>query len=641
MDPLLLKYYERELQFIKEMGSEYAAEYPKIAGRLEIDSIETSDPYVERLYEGFAFLAARVQLRVDAQYPRFTQNLLNIIYPQFLTPTPSMAIVQFTADTQASLEEGETLARGTQIKSVLGEQDQTSCQYRTSQDVTLWPIEVSSAEYFSNMGSVAKIPVSEGKRAKAGLRINLQTNGEVLFNELSLAKLDFFLAGHTTQAIKIYEQLFGNSIGLVLRCSGESEVTDHVLGADSILQLGFADEQSLLVNDSRNFSGYRLLREYFTFSERFLFVRFNDLLPAIQSSKNNKLELIVLFDRYDAELENSITKQDFALHCTPVINLFKKRADRIHLNQLQERYHVIVDRTRPLDFEVFQVESVTGLGSNSDQRKRFLPFYECNDVTDFENQQAYFCVDRDRRLVSQRQRRQGLRSNYIGSESYLSLVDSREAPYSGDLKQLEITTLCTNRDLPLKMPIGKQATDFSLDISAPVEAITCIKGPTKPKPSLSYRSGETAWRLINHLSLNYLSLKNSEPDLTGAKKMAKEKQQGVNGAAALRELLTLYGDGQDAAVTKQIEGLRSIDAVQVTRRIPIPGPIAFGRGLEICAVFDESAFVGSGVFLLGSVLDNFFARYVSINSFTITVIKTEERGEIMRWPIRVGQKQLV
>ncbi len=641
MDPLLLKYYERELQFIKEMGSEYASEYPKIAGRLGIDSIETSDPYVERLYEGFAFLAARVQLRIDAQYPRFTQNLLSIIYPQFLTPTPSMAIVQFTSDTKASLELGQTLPRGTELKSTLSEQEQTPCQYRTAHEITLWPIEVVSAEYFSNMGSVATIPVLEGKKSKAGLRIKFKTTAQLQLSEVQLDKLDVYLSGHTSQAIKLYEQLFGNRIALVIRCSDGTKKIDHVLDVAALEQLGFDDQQSLFVNDSRSFSGYRLLREYFAFSDRFLFARFKGLLKVLEQANGQVFELIVLFDRYDVELENSVDKEDFSLNCTPVINLFQKRADRLHLNQLQDRYHVVVDRTRPLDFEVFQIESVTGLGDSSEQRKKFLPFYQCNDVTDFENQQAYFSVNRERRLISQSQRRQGLRSNYIGSESYISLVDSKEAPYQGSLKQLEISILSTNRDLPLKMSVGKQVSDFSLDISAPVTAIKCIKGPTKPRPSLSHKSGETAWKLINHLSINYLSLKNSGPDNLAASGSQKKNSNGETGAAALREMLSLYGDGQDAAITKQIEGLRSIDAVQVTRRIPIAGPIAFGRGLEISAVFDESAFVGSGVFLLGSVLDRFFARYVSINSFTITVVKTEERGEIMRWPIRIGQKQIV
>jgi type VI secretion system protein ImpG len=187
---------------------------------------------------------------------------------------------------------------------------------------------------------------------------------------------------------------------------------------------------------------------------------------------------------------------------------------------------------------------------------------------------------------------------------------------------LAIHTLCTNRDLPLHMPVGQGKTDFTLESGAPVEAVRCLAGPTKPRPS--WAEGDSTWRLISHLSLNYLSLLDSD-----------EK----TGAAALRELLMLYGDLGDAATRKQIEGVRSVNAEAVTRRLPLPGPIAFGRGLAVTVTCDETAFEGSGVFLLGAVLEQFFAKYVSINSFTETVVRTLDRGEVMRWPARIGQRR--
>nr|MCU0808986.1 type VI secretion system baseplate subunit TssF [Candidatus Contendobacter sp.] len=206
-------------------------------------------------------------------------------------------------------------------------------------------------------------------------------------------------------------------------------------------------------------------------------------------------------------------------------------------------------------------------------------------------------------------------------EVYLSLVDADEAPYRGNLRQLAVTTLCTNRDLPLHMPVGLGQTDFTLASGAPVRAVRCLAGPTKPRPS--HAQGDTAWRLISHLSLNYLSLADTD---------------ARQGAVALRELLALYGDLAEAAVRKQIDGVNSVQAVPVTRRAPIPGPIAFARGLEVTVNLDEAAFEGSGIFLLGSVLEQFFAKYASINSFTETVVKSTERGEIIRWPARIGRR---
>jgi type VI secretion system protein ImpG len=225
------------------------------------------------------------------------------------------------------------------------------------------------------------------------------------------------------------------------------------------------------------------------------------------------------------------------------------------------------------------------------------------------------------RLLSDRQRRQGPRSSYVGSEIYLSLVDADEAPYRGSLRQLAVTTLCTNRDLPLHMPVGRGDTDFTLASGAPVSAVRCLAGPTQPRPSHAH--GDTAWRLINHLTLNYLSLADSD---------------ARQGAVALRELLALYGDLADSAVRKQIDGVCSIQATPVTRRAPIPGPIAFARGLEVVVTLDESAFEGVGIFTLGALLELFFAKYASINSFTETVVKSTERGEIIRWPARIGRR---
>lgn len=627
MDPLLLKYYNRELQYIREMGGEFAREFPKIAGRLGLDGFDCADPYVERLLEGFGFLAARVQLKIDARYPDLTQHLLEIIYPHYLTPLPSMAVVQFQpvlADD--GLRDGFPIPRHTSVRSILGKGDQTPCEYRTAHDVTLWPLEITEAEYFTNMGVVSAAKLPENSRPKAGLRLRMKATAGLSLQDIKLDSLTIFLHGPDEQPMRLYEQLIGNTIAVVARPPGRPAPWNQVLDASSLRQVGFADNEALLAHDSRSFSGYRLLQEYFAFPERYLFVEFTDLQDAFSRCEDAEIELIAIFDRLDQELENKVSAGNLALFCTPAINLFPKRADRIHLSDRSSEYHVVPDRTRPLDFEVFQVTDVIGHGTSSEDEQEFLPFYACNDLSHYSDHMAFFTLRRERRVLSSRQKRRGPRSSYIGSETYISLVDAREAPYSSDLKQLSVQTLCTNRDLPLQMPVGRGRTDFTLDISAPVEAVRCVAGPTRPQPSQAHAHGEVAWRLINHLSLNYLSLIDSD-----------DRQ----GAAALREMLSLYGNLAEAGVKKQIEGVKSVRAEQVTRRIPVPGPIAFGRGLEITLELDEAAFEGTGVFLLGSIMEQFFARYVSINSFTETRIRTVERGEVMRWPVRTGQHHLL
>jgi type VI secretion system protein ImpG len=164
-----------------------------------------------------------------------------------------------------------------------------------------------------------------------------------------------------------------------------------------------------------------------------------------------------------------VDASEFALHCTPAINLFPKRADRIHVNERETEFHVVPDRTRPMDFEVFGVTGVTGFGAGFEQS--FRPLYSSDDFTHTTEGQAYYAIQRLPRVLSAKQRQVGPRSTYIGSELYLSLVDANEAPYRSDLRQLGIDTVCTNRDLPLFMPVGAGGSDFNLESGAPVESV--------------------------------------------------------------------------------------------------------------------------------------------------------------------------
>lgn len=616
MNPRLLELYNQELQHIRESAAEFAKQYPKIAGRLTLSGIECADPYVERLLEGFAYLTARVQLKLDAEYPTFTHNLLEIAYPHYLAPTPSMAVVQLQTDPdEGSLSSGFSLPRASALRATLGRDGQTPCEFRTAHDVTLWPLQVSNAEYFANpVASLGRLAASEPK-ARAGLRITLRTGAELAFNTLTLSSLPLYLNGADEKPFRLYEQLLGNACAVFVRQPDQDWVErlpDNALRAN-----GFDDREAALPVVTQAFQGYRLLQEYFALPQRYLFVEFAELGRAVQRCHGQELELIVLFDRLDPSLEGSVDASQFVPFCTPAINLFPRRVDRIHLSDRYHEHQVIADRTRPMDFEVHSLLGVTGHGTGPDQP--FLPFYAVRDPARYGRDQAYYSVRREPRVLSSEQRRSGTRSTYMGSETFISLVDGQQAPYRHDLRQLGISALCTNRDLALFMSVGDGRSDFTLADSAPVAAVRCLAGPSRPQASHAHDN--QAWRLISQLSLNYLSL----------------TEQG-QGAAALRELLRLYGDSHDPALQLQIDGLREVSSKAVTRRLPMPGPIAFGRGLEITLSFDENAFRGTGVFLLGAVFERFLARYVSINSFTETVVRTTERGEIMRWKAQPGRR---
>lgn len=625
MDPRLLQYYNRELQHIREMGAEFAKEFPKIAGRLGLDEFECSDPYVERLLEGFAFLAARVQFKIDAEFPRFTEHLLEVVYPHYLSPLPSMTVVQLQPDlSEGALAEGFLVPRATPLRSQIAKGEQTACEYRTAHDVTLWPLQLAEAQYLATPSAVANLGVASRPGMRAGLRLVFRTTAGLRFDQTKLAELPLFLRGAGELPYRLYEQLLADTLALAVKPASRPSEWIEIVDNAPVSRLGFRDDEALMPFGPRSFQGYRLLQEYFAFPERFLFVELNGLQKAVSRCDGTELEVIVLLKRSEPHLVNAVDAGNFSLFCTPAVNLFPKRADRIHLSHFVPHYHVVPDRTRPMDYEVYGISEVIGYGATPSDEREFLPFYGSRSGYRRHDENAYYTLHREKRVLSPKQRRLGMRSSYVGSEVFISLVDASEAPYRGDLKQLGMETLCTNRDLPLLMPVGVGATDFTLQTGAPVQAIRCLAGPTKPRPSSA--DGEMAWRLINHLSLNYLTLMDSNK---------------TEGAAALRELLTLYADPNDATVRKQIEGVLSVASKNVVRRVDAAGPIVFGRGLEITVEMDESAFEGSGCFLLGAVLEQFFTRYVSLNSFTETSIRTVNRGEIMRWPIRIGQRHTI
>jgi type VI secretion system protein ImpG len=619
MDPRLLRYYNQELQHVRDMGAEFARDFPKIAGRLGIEGLECADPYVERLLEGFAFLAARIQLKIDAEFPRFTQHLLEMVYPRYLAPTPSMAVVQMQPDLrEPALAAGVTVSRDAALHSMVGRDTTVSCEFRLANDVTLWPIELVDAKILEGAAALGVIGVRPGEGTRSALRLTFRCTAGVQVRQLALDELPLYLTGADNLPTELYAQLLGNGTQVLVR--GPASGSTVALGRDAIRRMGYDDDEAMIPPARRQFSGYRLLHEYFAFPQRFLFVRLCGLRRGLQQIAGDRFELIVLFDQSAPNLESTVGVDNFRLYCGAAVNLFPRRADRIHIEAGVPEYHVVIDRTRPMDFEVYDVMEVEGFGDRTEPDRHFRPFYACNELSWHSRDSAYFSLRREARRLSSRQRQNGPRASYIGSEVFLALVDPDDAPFSSNLRQLAAMTLCTNRDLPLSIPISKTASDFTLESAAPVESVRCVAGLSRPRPSFAH--GDASWRLISHLSLNYLSIVDTPGE----------------GAAALREMLGLYADPNDTAAQRQIEGVRAVASKGIIGRVPLAGPIAYGRGTEITLTLEDAAFQGSNTYMLAAVLEEFFARFASINSFSKTVLRTVERGEVARWPMRLGNR---
>lgn len=620
MDTRILQYYNRELQYIREMGAEFAQAYPRIAARLGMDGIDCADPYVERLIESFAFLAARVQLKLDARHPEFTQHLLEMLYPSFLAPVPSSAVVELQpALTESSLKEGYRVPRGTAVRAQVG--PGTTCDYRTAHDVTLWPLAVTGANYVVGTSALSTPGVRLDGRPRGAIRIELRAEGGAELRELSVDSLVFHIQATADLAAKVHEQVLANGAGVLVRPRRGSGT---LLPVTAVREVGLADGEALLPLSPRGFEGYRLLQEYFAFPERLLFFRVDGLREAFARAEGTELELLLLVDRIVPDLDNALDDSQFRLNCTPIVNLFRKSLDRIHLTPHQTEHHVVPDVSRPMDFEVHSIERMVGLGTGGESLVEVRPLYARDHRSSESDSQSYYTVQRRSRLASTRQQRTGVRTNYLGTECFVSLVDSRQRDLSGAIHQLDIQATCTNRDLPVGLSFGRSKLEFELEGGAPVQSIRCVAGPTLPRPSPAF--GDTAWRLIGQLSLNYLSLCDNDPE---------------QGAQMLRHLLGLYADPNDPVALRQVEGVRSVSHRQVVRRIPGGGPITYGRGLQLDVSLEDSAYEGVGPLRLGYVLDRFFARHVSLNSFVETRLLSAVRGEIKQWPVRTGTRHLL
>ena len=625
MDTRLLRHYENELAFMRDMGAEFAEAYPKIAGRLGMEGIEVLDPYVERLLEGVAFLSARVQLELEMQFPVFTSHLLEIVYPHYLAPTPSMMIAQFQPDVgNAGLKTGYLLPRETSLRSRLLDGEQTACEFRTAHDLTMWPVEISEAEYIDSRGGLVAAGVGGNTSARAGIRLRLKRLDDDPISALTLDDLTLYLDRQSGRSWQLHELLCTQTVGLAGRSADRRADWSMPLSRGTLSQVGLGRDEALLPLPRRSFDGYRLLQEYFAMPERFLFVKLSGLQEALKKAKGSEVDIYILLSEGNRDLTPAVTPAAFLLNAVPAVNLFRKRCDRVHVNARDTEHHVVPNRTAGLDFEIYSVESVTGISGDDADDVVFRPFYSATDFTAAGDvHTSYFTQRRKMRQRSEKERLRGVRTSYLGSELYLTLVDRKQAPYSAKLDQLAVTAMCTNRDLPMLLSVGDENV-FHLPGGGPVKTVRTPISPTRPHPTLA--QGDTAWRLISHLSLNYLSIAQTD--------------NGTS-AEALRELIGIYAPLGNRVTEKQLEGITKVSSRPIVRRMSDEVLSTAVRGIEITIEFDETFFEGTSVYLLGAVMERFFRKYATINSFTETVLRTERRGEIARWRPTSGLGQII
>ena len=603
MQESLLDYYERELSVLRQLGQEFAQAYPKVAGRLLLEPGKCEDPHVERLIQAVAFLAARIHHKIDDQFPEITDALLGLLYPHYLAPIPSMSVAEFILDPeQGKLTSGYKIAQGTQLYSRPVEG--TQCRFRTCYPLTLWPIKVTAARF--------DVPdrVVSGSKARGVIRLELQCQG-VSFQELKLDCLRFYLDGEGQLVHALYELLLNNAQEVWIRPAGGKATRKPTILSPMCLQpVGFTKEEGLLPYPPHALLGYRLLQEYFAFPQKFMFVDLTQFPAGAPGNLTDMMEVLIFLDRVPRP-DHVLSEENFRLGCTPIVNLFTQLAEPIRLDHTQHEYRVIPDVRRQQANEVYAINDMTLTSPQSDVAHPVHPIYSVRHGGTDEKPLAYWYSHR----------RPSDKKGDTGTEVYVSLVDLSLDPAVPPAETLTISLTCTNRELAAKLSAGDVRGDFELEGAAPVSRIRAVVKPTDPIPPPL--NGGRQWQLISHLSLNYLSL-------------------GMSGPDALHEILGLY-DFSDSAVARQhIAGITNVSCRRVVRRPLVMGWHGFCRGTEVTIEFDEEKYVGSGVFLFASVLEEFLGLYATLNSFTQLVATSLQRERpIKQWPPRAGEQVLL
>jgi len=598
----LLRAYWRELDYLRRMGSAFAETHPKVAGRLELGTDVSPDPHVERLIESFAFLTARIQRNLDGEFPQVAVELLNILHPHYLNPVPSMAVAAFEVDPRrGKLTSGHVIPKHTPLFAHAHE-GEAVCRFRTCYPVTLWPLEVAEATF----EAPARYDFLDAETEVVSvLRLRIESRAGSLA-ELGLDRLRFYLNGDRLRVDSLYEMLFGQCAGVAILPEGDLARRPARLPAEAIRPVGFERDEEVLPYPAYSQPAYRLVQEYFTFPQKFLFA---DVTGLERHGSERAFELLILLRRAPANWLG-VDRDTFVLGAAPVVNLFPRTTEPIRLDHRRAEYPLVPDARRERFTEIHSILAVSGSSDPRSRARIYEPFYSFNHQMAAREQKAFWHA---RRLPS-------LRKDVPGSEMVLALVDLDFQPFLPPTETIYAHTLCTNRTLAEQLMSGAL---LQTDVAAPVSRIVAL---TKPTPQLSPPGdGSTLWRLISHLSLNYLSFSTGEESLR-----------------ALREILKLYCPSEHAAAHQQIQGIREISLRRTVQRVGREAWRGFCRGTEVTLTFDENAYVGGGAFLLASVLNRFFALYSNVNSFTQLVARSQQReGDWKRWPPMAGEQAVL
>ncbi|MGV8916506.1 MAG: type VI secretion system baseplate subunit TssF [Pseudomonas sp.] len=577
MEDLTLRYFEAEMRYLKEAAHEFADAHPDRAAQLNLDRVGDIDPYVERLFEGFAFSMGRLREKLDDDLPEFTEGLVSLLWPHYLRTIPSLSIAELAPQVE-QMKSADVLPAGFEVQSQPVGPKHTICRYRTTQSMQLNPLTLETAQILTEPDG----------RSMLRLRFTLSELADLA--QLDLQRLSLYLNADTPVSSALHLALTRQQSAMYVRMPG-SNGRQPFSGYFS--PGGFADEDSLWPKGDSAFSGYQLLLEYFTFREKFMFVHLNGLEQMQLPPRAEWFEVdVVLGQLWDHELP--VSAKNLRLHCVPVINLFKIEADPLLISGLQSEYLLRPRRLQDGYTEIYSVDAVSG--SQRTGFSEYVPF------TSFRHRGGMLRNSAPQRYYHTRVKRgaAGLHDTWLilGGHSW-----EEDQLFISETISLQLTG--TNGQLPRKALRSTLLTacEQSRQIPLRVQNLCQPSMPCYPPAEDRFH-----WRVMSHLGSNFLSMMASAEVLCGT--------------------LALYDWRNDEMTRRKLEAIVEVKQHQAQR-------FEHGfllRGVDIEVTLNGDGFSGEGdINLFGEMLNRFFALYADIHLFNQLTLILQPSGKTLRW----------
>jgi type VI secretion system protein ImpG len=572
-------YYRDELSYLKEMGHLFATANPRLSRFL---AKEASDPDVERLLEGFAFLVGRLRQRLDAEMPELAHSLLQLVWPHYLRPVPPITTMQFSFAANAT---GSSIKvpRGTVVQTAPLEGE--AVQFRTSYDFTALPFEITGIE-LDNFKDSSRLTLAFRKLAGPGLR------------GLGEAPLVLFFNSHRdiTVARRLYMFFMEKVRRVEFSANGGSQRAEV-----TIEPVGFSAAEATLPYAQGSFHGFRIMQEYFSCPEKFMYARIGGLEKFAD----------VQADAFRLTFEMSQTFPDatrlpadqITLNATPAINLFESEGQALLVSHGRSEYPV-----RSIGgaekHSVHAVDAVTGWVQGSGKRVDYEPFesFRHDPANEGSSKLYYRTQVRPSVLAS-------------GVDHYLSFVTRLDQVGMPQTETVSMKLTCSNGAFASRFGIGSvkrptSSTPGQLEFSNITPILSEVPPPL---------DDQILWTLIANLARNFASL--IDVDALRTVVGSYDFRANVDKQAAQQRDLLLQS-------FRRFER-KGIDIIRGGRPV---------RAWQLALSVSESQMGGEGeMYLFGMVLDHFLKSYASINSLHRLSVTGIDQNTTFRWSPTWGE----